>query len=78
MPPPIDDRDLDAVGGHVGDLVGDGGHHVRVDTDLAAAEHLAAELEHDPAKRSSRVYLCHAVAAFGEWAVVESAGSDRA
>ena len=55
-----DDGDLHAVGGDIGDLVGDGGDHVRVDADLATAEHLAAELEHDPAERASRVNLCHA------------------
>ena len=45
-----DDGDLHAVGGDLGDLVGDGGNHVRIDADLAAAEHLAAELEHHPSK----------------------------
>ena len=55
-----DDGDLHAVGGDVGDLVGDGGHHVRVDADLAAAEHLTAEFEHHSSERASWVNVCHA------------------
>ena len=36
-----------------GDLGGDAGHDVRIDTDRAAAEHLTGELEQHPVARRS-------------------------
>ena len=44
----------DARRDDVGDLVGDGVDHVRVDADVAAAEHLAAELEQHAAEAGRR------------------------
>ena len=46
VPAPDHDRDLRPRAGHLGDLTGDRLDHIRVDTHAAAAEHLAAQLEH--------------------------------
>ena len=43
-----DDRDLDAAADDLGDLTGDLVDHDRVDPDLAAAEHLARQLQEHP------------------------------
>ena len=73
-----DDGDLHAVGGDLGDLVGDGGDDIGVDPDLTAAEHLAAELQHNPPKRAPWVDVCHANSASGHASPRETQRSDRA
>ena len=50
-------RDLHAVADHLGDLAGHQRHHIRVQTDRAAAEHLTAEFEQYPAIAGTRCGL---------------------
>ena len=57
----VDPNVVHAIAREIAAVVRDGGDHVRVHADLATAEHLPTEFEHNPAERTTRVYLCHAI-----------------
>jgi hypothetical protein len=49
------DRNLHATPGHLGDLLRQPIHHIRVHPDLAAAEHFTGHLEQDPLVRTGHL-----------------------
>src|SRR6185437_13678795 len=71
VPATDDDADLDPQADDVSDLSRNRADDDRIDSDLAASEHLAGELEHDPlvdrgppaGRRGRLVELCHRKAA---------------